>query len=103
MTIAVKQSGIAKGALTGKVAIVTGSTSGIGLGVARALAAVGAGVVLNGFGKADEIDKAQKDIALEYKVPVSYSPADMSKPDAIKEMIDVALGKHGSIDILVNN
>jgi 3-hydroxybutyrate dehydrogenase len=89
--------------LTGKVALVTGSTSGIGLGIARALAAAGAGIVLNGFGKPEEIDAVQDAIAKDFGVHVTYSGADMSKPDSIAEMIGMVLDKSGRLDVLVNN
>src|SRR5215469_14383327 len=89
--------------LAGKVSLVTGSTSGIGLGIARALAAAGSEIVLNGFGKAEEVADAQAKIAGEFKVRVSYSPADMSKPASIQEMIDQTLQASGRLDILVNN
>ena len=87
----------------GKVSLVTGSTSGIGLGIARALAAAGSAVVLNGFGKSDEIEATQRQLASEFGVAVDYSGADMSKPDAIAEMIGAALKKFGRLDVLVNN
>lgn len=90
-------------ALAGKVSLVTGSTSGIGLGIARALAAAGSDVVLNGFGKPEEVADAQAKIASDFKVRVSYSPADMSKPQAIREMIETTLRSSGRIDVLVNN
>ena len=89
--------------LAGKVSLVTGSTSGIGLGIARALAAAGSEVVLNGFGKPEEIADVQAKIASEFKVRVSYSPADMSKPAAIREMIENTVKSSGRLDILVNN
>jgi 3-hydroxybutyrate dehydrogenase len=89
--------------LKDKVSLVTGSTSGIGLGIARALAASGSGVVLNGFGKAEEIEAAQDAIGADFGVPVAYSAADMSKPDAIAEMIRMTLDKFGRLDVLVNN
>ena len=66
--------------LNGKTALVTGSTSGIGLGIARSFAAEGANVVLNGFGDAKDIDKLQADLAAEFSVQVAYHNADMSKP-----------------------
>ena len=89
--------------LKGKTAIVTGSTSGIGLGVARALAAQGADILLNGFGDPVEIKKLQTSLAAEYKVKVSYSGADMSKPDQIDGMVAQATKELGRVDILVNN
>lgn len=89
--------------LAGKVAIVTGSTSGIGLGIARRLAASGAAIVLNGFGAPEEIDMVVASIGSEFGVPVSYSGADMSKPSAIEEMVATTLMAHRRIDILVNN
>src|SRR5215831_7537786 len=89
--------------LDGRVSIVTGSTSGIGLGIARALAASGSAVILNGFGRAEEIAAAQQDISSAFKVTALYSPADMTKPAAIGEMIELALDMFGQLDILVNN
>ena len=89
--------------LKGKVAVVTGSTSGIGLGIARALAGAGADIVLNGFGDAGEIEKLRKDIADEFKVKAIYAAADMSKPDEIYAMVKRAQSELGSLDVLVNN
>lgn len=89
--------------LTGKTAVVTGSTSGIGLGIARALAEGGANIVLNGFGNAEEIDDLADDLRRHCNVGVSYSGADMSDPDEIAEMIESAAAEFGSVDILVNN
>jgi len=104
MNIAVKPSSTHSGqSLAGKVSLVTGSTSGIGLGIARALAAAGSAVVLNGFGKPDEIARTQAELAAEHNASVSYSGADMSKPDAIRAMIEEVLGASGRLDILVNN
>src|SRR5437764_3753624 len=104
MNIAIKPENItARDALAGKVSLVTASTSGIGLGIARALAAAGSDIVLNGFGKPDEIADVQAKVAAEFKVRVSYSPADMSKPAAIREMIEKTLQASGRLDILVNN
>jgi 3-hydroxybutyrate dehydrogenase len=104
MNIAIKPENInASEALVGKVSLVTGSTSGIGLGIARALAAAGSEIVLNGFGKPEEIGDVQAKIASEFKVRVSYSPADMSKPAAIREMIENTLKSSGRLDVLVNN
>ena len=90
-------------ALGGKVALVTGSTSGIGLGIARALAAAGANVVLNGFGAADEIARTKDAIEADHGVKAIYSAADMTSPDAIAEMVAATLGDLGRLDILVNN
>ena len=89
--------------LKGKNAVVTGSTSGIGLGVARALAGAGANVLLNGFGEADAIARIRQDIASEFGVKVGYSGADMSKPAEIDAMIAQAISELGQVDILVNN
>jgi 3-hydroxybutyrate dehydrogenase len=89
--------------LGGKLALVTGSTSGIGLGIARALAKAGAAIVLNGFGGAPEIARTRDQIAADYGVKVSYSAADMTKPEAIAEMIATTLAEHGRLDVLVNN
>ncbi len=89
--------------LDGKVSLVTGSTSGIGLGIARALAAQGSAIVLNGFGKADEIADTTTRLASDFNVRVFHSPADMSKASEIGEMIAATLGAYGRLDILVNN
>jgi 3-hydroxybutyrate dehydrogenase len=89
--------------LKGKVAIVTGSTSGIGLGIAEAFAAAGADIVLNGFGDADEIERLRAGIAGQHGVKVSYSAADMMKSDAVVAMVEGATREHGRVDILVNN
>ena len=90
-------------ALSGKYALVTGSTSGIGEGIARAFAAAGANVMLNGFGDAAEIEKLRASIAKEFGVEVLYSGADMSRPAAVTGMVDEAIQAFGSVDILVNN
>src|SRR5262245_10545622 len=90
-------------ALAGRVSLVTGSTSGIGLGIARALAAAGSAVMLNGFGKPEDIAETQARIVSEFGVKVCYSPADMSKAASISDMIAMALETFGSLDILVNN
>jgi len=89
--------------LTGKVSLVTGSTSGIGLGIAAALAAAGSAVVMNGFGSAAEIARTQAQLVGDHEVRVSYSPADMTRPTAIAEMIEVVLDEYGRLDVLVNN
>ena len=89
--------------LIGKVSLVTGSTSGIGLGIARALAEAGSSVVLNGFGDTAEIARTKDQISSDFGVTVSYSPADMTRPEAIAEMIAATLAEHGRLDVLVNN
>jgi len=86
-----------------KAVVITGSTSGIGLGMARAFAAQGANVMLNGLGDADEIEAVRAAIESEFKVKARYSPADMSKPDEITEMISQAQRELGGVDVLVNN
>ena len=89
--------------LAGKVSLVTGSTSGIGLGIARALAEAGSAVVLNGLGIATEIGKTRDQIEADFGVAVSYSAADMTSHKAIAEMIATAVASHGRLDIVVNN
>jgi 3-hydroxybutyrate dehydrogenase len=89
--------------LKGKSAVVTGSTSGIGLGIARALAAQGANVMLNGFGDAPQIEQLRAQLAAAHGVQVSYADADMSKPLEIAAMIAAAERAFGAVDILVNN
>jgi len=89
--------------LQGRTAIVTGSTSGIGLGIARALAQRGANVVLNGFGDASEIEIVRAALAREHAVDVGYDGADMSKPEAIARMVAAAAERFGHVDIVVNN
>jgi 3-hydroxybutyrate dehydrogenase len=89
--------------LKGKVAIVTGSTSGIGLGIARALAEAGCDVMLNGFGDAKEIDALRAELAGRHGVRVAYSGADMAKPAEIVAMVEQATAELGRVDILINN
>jgi 3-hydroxybutyrate dehydrogenase len=89
--------------LAGKTALVTGSTSGIGLGIAQALAAEGAAIVFNGFGDAAHIAALQKQTAEQFGVKTAYFGADMTKPAEIEQMMNDALAQFGSIDILVNN
>jgi 3-hydroxybutyrate dehydrogenase len=91
------------GNLSGKNAIVTGSTSGIGKGIAETLALAGANVLLNGFGDAAEIEKQRAALAASAKVNVAYHGADMSKPAEIRDMVAAAQEKFGRVDILVNN
>ena len=89
--------------LQGKTALVTGSTSGIGLGIARAYATQGANVILNGFGNPEEIEVLRAGLARDHGVKVRYDGADMSKPEAIEMMMGNALEIFGAVDILVNN
>lgn len=89
--------------LQGRSAIVTGSTSGIGLGIATALAEAGANVTLNGFGDASEIERIRADLAERTGVLVRHSGADMSKGDQVIAMVREAEAAHGAVDILVNN
>jgi 3-hydroxybutyrate dehydrogenase len=89
--------------LRGKTALITGSTSGIGQGIAEALAAQGCNIVLNGFGDPSEIEALRTKIARAHDVSVQHDGADMSKGDAITAMMDKAIKEFGAIDILVNN
>ena len=89
--------------LEGRAAIVTGSTSGIGLGIAKALAEAGAAVMLNGFGDRDDIELQRQSLADAHDVDVAYSDADMSQADAIRLMAEQAARRFGQIDIVVNN
>lgn len=90
-------------ALAGKTAIVTGSTSGIGLGIARTLAEAGATLVLNGFGKSEEIEQARETLARSYDVKVHFNGADISKGDQVVDMVRATERELGAVDILVNN
>jgi len=104
MNVPIKSESIAAArSLSGRVSLVTGSTSGIGLGIARALAAAGSEIVLNGFGTPKSIAEAQAQIAADFNVRVLHSPADMSKPVSIREMIETTLASFGRLDVLVNN
>ena len=76
--------------LVGKSAVVTGSTSGIGLGIARALAAAGANVMLNGLGAAADVEKTRADLAAAFRVKAAYDGADMTKPEAIRALVGKA-------------
>ena len=89
--------------LAGRVAVVTGSTSGIGLGILEVLAAQGAKLVMNGFGDATEIGALVRKVMAEHETEILYHGADMSRSDQIRAMIDTAGAKFGAIDILVNN
>jgi 3-hydroxybutyrate dehydrogenase len=86
-----------------RCAIVTGSTSGIGLGIARSLARQGAHIMVNGFGEKSEVDRLRQSLASEFKVRVEFSGADMAKPEEIRAMIEHATLELGKVDILVNN
>ncbi|BBF80758.1 3-hydroxybutyrate dehydrogenase [Asticcacaulis excentricus] len=89
--------------LTGKTALVTGSTSGIGLAIARKLASKGAKVMLNGMGDAAEIEKLRADMAAEFGVEVAFNGADLTKVEAIEALITDTTQTLGGLDILVNN
>jgi 3-hydroxybutyrate dehydrogenase len=89
--------------LKGKSAVVTGSTSGIGLGIAKALAGVGVNVTINGFGDKAAIETERAGLEKTFGIKAAYSAADMTKPDEIADMIKTAEKTFGSVDILVNN
>jgi 3-hydroxybutyrate dehydrogenase len=89
--------------LKGKTALVTGSTSGIGLATARALAADGANIMLNGFGDKDAIETERAGLEKEFGIKARYSAADMSKPAEIAAMIATTENEFGALDVLVNN
>ena len=89
--------------LKGKVAVVTGSTSGIGLAYARAFAGAGANIVLNGMGAPADVEKERSAIESDFGVKAVYSPADMAKPSEIAELITLGENTFGSVDVLVNN
>ncbi|WP_291845735.1 3-hydroxybutyrate dehydrogenase [Bradyrhizobium sp.] len=103
MDIRLKAENAATMALAGRVSLVSGSTSGIGLGIARALARAGSAVVLNGLGAAAEIAQTRRQMEEEFGVQVSYSAADMTSHEAIAEMIAATIAGHGRLDVLVNN
>jgi len=89
--------------LQGRNALVTGSTSGIGFGIAAALAAEGANIVLNGFGDPAEVEATRAGLANTNAVEVAYSDADLSRPEAVRGMMAFAADRVGPVDILVNN
>jgi len=104
MNVAVMPSSIvATPSLRERVSLVTGSTSGIGLGIARAFAAAGAAIVLNGFARPEEAAALERELATKFNVRVTFSSADMSKPDAIAAMMDMIRATYGRLDIVVNN
>jgi len=94
---------ISSKSFAGKTVVVTGSTSGIGLGIARRFAKSGADIVLNGFGPAAEIEILRAELAATNDVAVAYSPADMSNAEGVAELIEKAVAEFGQVDILVNN
>ncbi len=89
--------------LKGKLALVTGSTSGIGLGIAQSLARQGADLVLNGFGDPAEIERLRAELNNRYGVKVHYQAADLTKPAEIDSMMGRIADAFGAVDILVNN
>jgi 3-hydroxybutyrate dehydrogenase len=89
--------------LKNKTALVTGSTSGIGLGIAKGLAKSGANLIINGFGPADEIERIRARLAADHHVKVIFSSADMSQPGSIETMMKLAKDELGGVDVLVNN
>jgi len=89
--------------LKGKTALVTGSTSGIGLGIAERLAAEGAHIVLNGLGQPADAERMAADLRQRHRVKVVYDGADMSRPEAVFAMVQKAIAEFGALDILVNN
>ena len=89
--------------IKGKTAVVTGSTSGIGLGIAEGFAKEGVNLVLNGFGDAAEIETIRSGLASKFGIKVTYDGADMSKPEQIEAMMKKAAADFGGVDILVNN
>ena len=89
--------------LQGKVALVTGSTSGIGLGIAHALAGAGADIVMNGFGDPGDIARLREDISSQHGVRVAYAGGDISDAEAVGHMVAQGAAELGSVDILVNN
>ncbi len=88
--------------LNGKTAIITGSTSGIGLGIARKLAAAGADIMLNGFAAAAAVDAIKAELSAA-RVRVGYSSADLTKPEQVRAMVAQSVSELGGVDILVNN
>jgi 3-hydroxybutyrate dehydrogenase len=89
--------------LEGKVALVTGSTSGIGLGIARSLAGAGASIMMNGFGNADDIERVRAQLAEEHGVRVAFDGADLSRRQEVNRLVVETIDVLGSVDVLVNN
>ncbi len=89
--------------LSGKVSLITGSTSGIGLATARVLASAGSKICLTGFGDKDKIEEARSSIEKDYSVKAIYSPGDFRKWDSIKELVSNCVKNLGNVDVLVNN
>jgi len=89
--------------LKGKSALVTGGTSGIGLAIARVFAKEGMNLLIDGFGNTPENHKLARDISSEFGVKCVFSPADMSRPDEIADMVEFAVKELGGVDVLVNN
>src|SRR5262245_4164361 len=89
--------------LVGRSAIVTGSTSGIGLGIAEAFASAGMHVMLNGFGDKTEIQRIRANLEETFRIKTAYSAADMTKPNEIVNMVEDARKAFGKVDVLVNN
>lgn len=89
--------------LKGKSALVTGGTSGIGLAIARVFAKEGMNLLIDGFGNTPENQKLARDISKEFGVKCVFSPADMSRPDEIADMVEFAVKELGGVDVLVNN
>ena len=103
MTIHQTEMNAVQRPLSGRTALVTGSTSGIGLGIARSLACAGANIVLNGFGEPDAILATAADIEGTHMVRVAHSSADLSRLHDIEAMMEEAARRFGGVDILVNN
>ena len=89
--------------LSGKIALVTGSTSGIGLGIAKALAAQGCQIMLNGFGDPAAVERTRAALEAEHRVKVRYDDADLTRPGEVTALVDATLEALGAVDILVNN
>jgi 3-hydroxybutyrate dehydrogenase len=103
MTVQPTTALVPAGELAGRVALVTGSTSGIGLGIARALAGAGADVILNGLGDPDEIERSRAQLAEEHGVRVAYDGANLIDPAGAAALVAHAVEGFGKLDILVNN